>query len=76
MQEILLKIRYFGRGLSKSLKKVNLMFSFKPIPFSGQSFQEQKGPGASEKLLFMLRNKIRKIPLLVMHYLIKFVGVI
>ena len=28
MQEILLKIRYFERGLSKSLKKVNFIFSF------------------------------------------------
>ena len=26
MQEILLKIRYFERGLSKSLKKVNFIF--------------------------------------------------
>ena len=63
MQEILLKIRYFGRGLSKSLKKVNLMFSFKPIPFSGQSFQEQKGPGASEKLLFVVFKLIQKLQL-------------
>ena len=28
MQEILLKIRYFERGLSKSLKKCNFIFSF------------------------------------------------
>ena len=28
MQEIFLKIRYFERGLSKSLKKVNFIFSF------------------------------------------------
>ena len=27
MQEILLKIRHFKRGLSKSLKKVNFIFS-------------------------------------------------
>ena len=34
MQEILLKIRYFERGLSKSLKKkVNFIFSFEPSPF-------------------------------------------
>ena len=33
MQEILLKIRYFQRGLSKSLKKVNFIFSFEPSPF-------------------------------------------
>ena len=32
MQEILLKTRHFGRGLSKSLKKVNLIFSFESNP--------------------------------------------
>ena len=29
---ILLKIRYFERGLSKSLKKVNFIFSLEPSP--------------------------------------------
>ena len=33
MQKILLKIRYFEIGLSKSLKKVNFIFSFAPSPF-------------------------------------------
>ena len=33
MQETLLKMRYFERGLSKSLKKINLIFSFEPSPF-------------------------------------------
>ena len=33
MQEILLKVRYFERGLSKSLRKVNFIFSFEPSPF-------------------------------------------
>ena len=33
MQEILLKIMYFERGLSKSIKKVNFIFSFEPSPF-------------------------------------------
>ena len=27
------KIRYFEKGLSKSLKKVNFIFSFEPSPF-------------------------------------------
>ena len=31
--EILFKIRYFERGLSKGLKKVNFIFSFKPSLF-------------------------------------------
>ena len=33
MQEILFKIRYFERGLSKTFKKVNFIFSFEPSPF-------------------------------------------
>ena len=33
MQEVLSKIRYFERGLLKSLKKVNFIFSFEPSPF-------------------------------------------
>ena len=33
MQEIVLKIRYFEKGLSKSLKKVNFIFSIEPSPF-------------------------------------------
>ena len=31
---IILKIRYFEKGLSKSLKKVNFVFSFEPSLFS------------------------------------------
>ena len=61
MQEILLKIRYFDRGLSKSLKKVNFIFSFEPSPF-GSNYQKQKGPGTSDQSLFRLGNKFRKIP--------------
>ena len=33
MQEIPLKIRYFERGLSNSLKKVNFIFFYEPSPF-------------------------------------------
>ena len=76
MQEILLKVRYFERGLSKSLKKVTLSFLSNPVPFSGQNYQKQKGPGTSDQSLFRLRNKFRKIGLLVMYYLTKFDDVI
>ena len=72
MQEILLKIRCFERGLSESLKKVNFIFSFEPVPFNGQSYQKQKGSRTSDQLLFRLQNKFRKIPLLVTYYLTKF----
>ena len=70
MQEILLKIRYFERGLSKSLKLI-LFFLLNPVPFNGQSYQKQKGLGTSDQSLFRLKNKFRKIPLLVIHYLKK-----
>ena len=60
----------------KALKKLTLFFLLNPVPFNGQSYQKQKGPGTSDQLLFRLRNKFRKIPLLVIHYLTKFDDVI
>ena len=72
MQEILFKIRYFERGLSKSLKKVNFIFSFEPSPFNGQSYQKRKESETSDQSLFRLQNKFRKISLLVIYYLTKF----
>ena len=76
MQEIILKVRYFERGLSKSLKKVTSFFLSNPVPFNRQNYQKQKGPGTSDQWLFRLRNKIRKIALLVMYYLTKFDDVV
>ena len=75
MQEIILKVRYFERGLSKSLKKGKFFFS-NPVPFNIQNYQKQKGPGTSDQSLLILRNKFRKIPLLGMYYLTKFDDVI
>ena len=49
MQEILLKIRYFERGLSKSLKKLTLFLLLKPVPFHGQDLEKEKGPGTSDQ---------------------------
>ena len=69
-------MRYFERGLSKSLKKVNFMFLLHPVPFNGQNYPKQNGPGTSDNLLFRLQNKFRKIPLLVMYYLSNFDDVI
>ena len=40
MQEIILKIRYYGRGYQKALKNLTLFFLAKPVPFSGQSYQK------------------------------------
>ena len=76
MQETILKVRYFERGLSKSLKKGNFIFLPNPVPFNGQNYQKQKGPVTSDESLFRLRKKFRKIPLLVMYYLTKFDDVI
>ena len=63
MQEILLKIRYFEWGLSKTIK--TLFFLSNPVPFNGQSYKKQKGLGTSDQSLFGLRNKFTKISLLV-----------
>ena len=76
MQEILLKVRYFERVLSKTLKKVSYILSSKPTPFNGQNYQKQKGSGTSNQSLFRLQNKFRKIPLLDIYYLTKFDDVI
>ena len=77
MQEILLEIRYFERGLSKSLTRINFIFFLSnSVPFKGQSYWKQKGPGTSGQSLFMLENKLRKIPLLVKYYLAKFDAII
>ena len=40
MQEIFLKIRYYERGLLKSLKKV--YFFWNPVPFNRQDYEKQK----------------------------------
>ena len=75
MQEILLKIRYFERWLSKSLKKLTFFF-LNPVPFNGQNYEKQKGLGTSDQSLFRLQGKLGKIPLLVVYYLTKFDDVI
>ena len=71
MQEIILKVRYFETGLSKSLKKGNLIFFSNPVPFNRQNYKKQKGPGTSDRSLFRLQNKFRNISLLVTYYLTK-----
>ena len=48
------KNKIFEKGLSKTLKKVNLFFPSNPVPFNGKSYQKQKGPGTSDQLLFKL----------------------
>ena len=76
MQKNILKIRYFERGLSKSLQKVNFNSLLNPVLLNGQGYQKQNGPGTTDQSLFRLQNKFRKILLLVMYYLTKFDDVI
>ena len=54
----------------KALKMLTLFFS-NPVPFNGQNYQKQNGPGTSDQFFLRLQSKFRKIPLLVMHYLTK-----
>ena len=61
------KLRYFEGRFSKDLKKLTLLLLSRPVPFN-----RQKGPETSDKLLFKLQNKFRKITLLVMYCLTKF----
>ena len=60
----------------KALKTVTSFFISNSVPFNRQNYQKQKEPVTSDQSLFMLRNKFRKIPLLVMHYVTKFDDVI
>ena len=74
MQEIILRIRYFERGLP--LKKSTLFFLSNQVPFNGQSYKKQKGLGTTDQSLFRLQNKFTEISLLVIYYEAKFDGVI
>ena len=57
-------------------KKLTIFFLSNPVPFNGQSYQNQKRPGTSNQSLFRLQNKFREIPLLVIYYLTKFDDII
>ena len=74
MQEILVKIRYFERSLSKTFKKVDFIFSFQASPFNGKSDQCDQN-GTSNQSLFRLENKFTKSSLLDIYYLSNFDGV-
>ena len=74
MQEILLKIRYFERRLSKGLKKVNFIFSFKPSPFKWTWTELCKTKVGLELVTSRssgYENKFKNIPLFVIYYLTK-----
>ena len=46
------KIRYFKRGLPKSLKKLTLFFLLNPVPFNEQDYEKQKGPAGIYPRIF------------------------
>ena len=66
------KIVYFERGLSKSLKTVNFIFFWNPGPFTGISYQKQKGLGTNDQVT----KQVHKSFLLVIYHLTKFDGII
>ena len=65
MQQIILKITYFKRRLSKSLEKFTLFFLSNLVPFNEQDYEKQKGSETSDQSLYRLQNNFRKIPLFV-----------
>ena len=75
MQEIILKDILKG-DYQNALKKATSFFLLNSVPFNRQNYQKQMGPGTSDQSLFRLRNKFRKISLLVMYYLTKFEDII
>ena len=66
----------WNEDYQKALKRVTSFFLPNPVPFNRKNYQKQNGPGTSDQPLFRLRNKFRKIPLLVTYYLTKFDDVI
>ena len=60
----------------KALQKLTLVVISNPVIFNGQNCQKHKELRTSDQSLFILLNKFRKIPLLVMYYLTKFHDVI
>ena len=60
----------------KAFKKLISFFLLNLVPFNGQSYLKQKGPGTSDQSLFRLQNKFKKLPLLVIYYVTKFDDII
>ena len=76
MQEIILKVRHYERELSKSLKKRQFTFFCRTQYLSIDKIIKNKRGLELVTVLFRLRSKFRKIPLLVMYNLTKFDDVI
>ena len=59
------KNKIFWKRFIKNPKLSQLYFFFRTQSLNVQNYQKQKGPGSSAQLLFRLRNKFKKITLLV-----------
>ena len=70
MQKVLLKLRYFKRGLSKPFT-LTLFLLLDTVRFNEQSYQNQKWPGTSDQSVLRLQGKFIKMSLLVISYLTK-----
>ena len=64
------------KDYQKISRKLTLYFLLNPVPFNGQDYNKQKGPGTSDQPLFRLQSIFRKTNLSVMYYLAQFDDVI
>ena len=71
LKKDVLKVDY-----QKTSRKLTLYFLLNPVPFNGQDYKKQKGPGTSDQLFFRLQSIFRKTNLSVMYYLAQFDDVI
>ena len=75
MQEIIIKIKYFERGLSRCLNKVELFFVLNSVPFNGQGYQK-RGLELMTSCSSEYKTSLEKFPLLVIYYWTKFDDII
>ena len=75
-KKFFLKLDILKEYFQKALKKLPAFFLSSPVPFNGQDYEKQKGPGTGDQSLFRLQNKFRKKILLAIYYLTKFDDVI
>ena len=60
------------KDYQKAIKKLASFFLLNPVRFNGK-YKKQKGPLTSDQLHFRLQNTFRKLFVLVLYYLTKFV---
>ena len=51
------KNKVFSKRITKKPLYSTLYFLVNPVPFNGQHYQKQKGPGTGDQSLFRLQNK-------------------